>query len=426
MQRLLFTCSLLVFTLLWSGCTRVSLRDHVFASQPIMEAEKLQTLRVIEATQTSRSLPTVSAVNMDEAPGLALLVHQVLGRPITFSPASRGFGKTTTDSKPYKNDFNGLRITEGDNPEVLSFGVGDAIAYDDFPLSPTVASLDVTKAIVRSMEVAYLRANGKDSEKLEDMKLSRCDFEDFAKEVLKTIQALELGSSIDGIDRTKKLALAEANSKIRLDGLLLAYLTAYYKGEFVDRTGGYSQKPKIGLTITNETITGFLHVIIEALADFAILDSEKLRVPIIYEGKETTPNPTFVNASGKTPTLATYAMKLHGSNVPFIKYGIEPKKRNDQIGISSEKLDYIRLASGLAADASQSLTGALVRLLGGANLGFVVMGKLSFGDNETTVKAIDTIVEGASMRVTEAFVSHILYGVKIPVGVSVTNFLAGV
>lgn len=428
MMRGISAVALLALSMLLSSCYRVSLKEEVFSSQPLWDSSKMPALLSKECADKTAA-DHKDAIN--KAPGLALLVRQVFGRDLGApSEGMLSTLSTESDGKTYKFKYHGLHVTSDPSKSdpsqaVLAYGETKLVASDDQPLHPRVAYLDVTKAMVRSLEVSYLRANYCQQENLEDMKLSRSDFEDFATEVVKTTLALEREALPNGQDRLKKVVLAQQNKKITLDGMLLAYLTAYYNGKFVDRAGGTSQKPKLGLTITNETITAFLHVAIEALADYAIVDSKKVRVPIVFEGTEETENPTsYINSSKQPPTLAGYIMKIKDSKNPYMKYVVEPVRRNNEIGISTEKLEYIRYASGLAADSSQALSGAIVRLLGGANIGFGFMGKFSFGDNETLSKVADTIVEGLTRRSTESFASHVLYGIEIPQGTSVPEFLA--
>lgn len=427
MMGVMRVVALLALSVLLSSCYRVSLKEEMFSSQPLWDSSKMTALLPKECRNKTATEQEGIKVDIKDAPGLAMLVRQVFGRNVG-EPSKNDLSSAASDGKTYSKEHYGLHVTTvtaGSSQAVLAYGETQLVAFDNQPLHPKVASLDVTKAIVRSLEVSYLRANCRQQENLDDMKLWRSDFESFATEVVKTTLALERNPLPDEQDRLKKVALAKQNKKITLDGMLLEYLTAYYNGKFVDRAGGTSQKPKIDLTITNETITAVLHVAIEALADYAIVDSKKIRVPIVFEGTEETENPTtFINSSKQPPTLAGYVMKIKGSKKPYMKYVIEPVKMNNEIGISTEKLQYIRYASGLAADSSQALSGAIVRLLGGANIGFGFMGKFSFGDNETLSKIADTIVEGATRRVTEAFASHVLYGIEIPQGISVPEFLA--
>ena len=68
--------------------------------------------------------------------------------------------------------------------------------------------------------------------------------------------------------------------------------------------------------------------------------------------------------------------------------------------------------SGFSGEASEAVTGLIVRALGGLETGpFVVFGKFSFGDHETLTKLIDAGVETFSKRSTDVVISHILHQV---------------
>ena len=79
-----------------------------------------------------------------------------------------------------------------------------------------------------------------------------------------------------------------STGKINFEGLVWAYFTAYYEGNFVDRIGGKLSKPSIGMKIPNETITSAVTVGIEALYDYALV-SCGVRNPIVFTLKEGAP-----------------------------------------------------------------------------------------------------------------------------------------
>src|SRR5215510_7608697 len=78
-------CFLVLLTIIFSGCVRLSLRDEIFSSQPLWENSKLSDLREANRIKNKAALKQTQEVYLDEAPGLALLVHQVLGRDLKIS-----------------------------------------------------------------------------------------------------------------------------------------------------------------------------------------------------------------------------------------------------------------------------------------------------------------------------------------------------
>jgi hypothetical protein len=89
---------------------------------------------------------------------------------------------------------------------------------------------------------------------------------------------------------------------------------------------------------------------------------------------------------------------------------LEPlQSQEDKEGITQKKLDTIRLLSGYAADASGSLSDLITRTFGGVHIGFVIMGKISVGDNDTLAKIVQTTADVTAKRTTEMAVANFLY-----------------
>jgi len=192
------------------------------------------------------------------------------------------------------------------------------------------------------------------------------------------------------------------------------YITAYYNGKFVDRTGGVSSKPKLGLTITNETITALENVFLESLWDWAIIGGG-FNTPIVYDGDDG--NPKFLTAEARVPTLWT-TLKDTGMALPIDRIIERVVDEDTNPGISKSELCVIRNVSGLAGDGGQATTGMIVRAFGGANIGFTLgldaLGKLSLGDNDTLTKVVDTWTESTARRATEVAVCQLFYTNSLP------------
>jgi hypothetical protein len=209
--------------------------------------------------------------------------------------------------------------------------------------------------------------------------------------------------------------------KITWDGIAFHYFAAYYKGEFIDRTGGKLSKPDIGKKISNETITSALTVGIESIYDFAVLSASKgpedliIKAPIVFSGDAGKEQ--FQTADHNKPTLAVLSQKLLGQQGPIKEwpYVVERVKNNDKVGISPAKIKVIRWASGVAGDGAGSLSDLIMRTFGGINLGVTfgggLLGKVSIGDDDTLAKIVATTVESVAHRGSELFVGHMLYGI---------------
>lgn len=385
-MRILFIS---VLTCILFGCSpSVSLRKDIFQNQPLWESGAFSQPSAMERGRSLAAVP--DGVDREEAPGLYQLVKQVLPERAS---VLRGGGRSTN-----------LRISSARSAQS-----GIDILPEDDPLPPTVANLAVTRAAVRSALAAYL------SEQLPDQQLSVQDFRQFGEELqrstLRTFQSNQANE--DSRVRLAKLSAFQNDKKLTLQGLLKAYFTAYYSDKFVDRTGGALSKPAIGLKITNDTITNAATVGLEALFDYAAIRS-KVANPIVYT-QETGKAPKFQTADNRKPTLVHVIEQLMGrtddaSEEIAILGVLEPLQTDEsKPGITEEKLKYIRLFSGYAGDASGSLSDFITRTFGGIHVGFVLMGKLSIGDNDTLAKLIQTATELTAKRATEMFVGNYLY-----------------
>ncbi len=363
-----------------SACASVKLREDVFLAKPVWEStdgplSKLQGAQIARAAKLNE-LPT-------SAPALAGLVKQVLNEQISLDA-----NKTLTISN-----------SEGKTSFRMEVG---------YPLPAVLAEHPITRATVVSMRESWLSAQKvRTTGELPNLDLSLRNFQDFISVLHKV--ALSPYTS----EGSKAISKLDSNL-LTWEGLFQKYLAAYYNGKFVDRTGGLSSKPKLGLTITNETITALELIFLESLWDWAIIGGG-LSVPILYEGDPNNPN--FLTAEARVPTLWT-TLKDFGMALPVKKIIERPVEEDVNPGISKSELCAIRKVSGLAGDAAQGITGIIVRALGGANIGFTLglgaLGKFSLGDNDTLTKVVDTWTENTGRRATEFGVAPLLYENSLP------------
>jgi hypothetical protein len=377
------TFLLLIWTTLsFSACASVRLREDVFLSQPVWESTqgpftKLRpTLSAEEGKRDKRQREVQALV---EAPALAGLVQQVLKE----------------------------QLPEPKKIATLVSGQGSAIVTMEFsnPLPAKLAEHPVTQAIVLSMKESYLSTRGHErTGDLPNLRLTHRDFWSLVDVLNQSMLAPYRTTSSQGIQALR-------DKRLTWEGLFHKYLTAYFNGKYVDRRGASTSKSKLDLTITNETITALESVFLDALWDWAIIGSG-LKVPILYAGTEE--NPTFL--IGQPPTLWA-VLKDAGLKLP-VKFIIERVAEPDKPGISKAERCVITNVSGLAGDTAQGTSGIIVRALGGAHLGFVILAKFSFGDNDTLTKIVDTWTENTARRATEIFVSQVLYENQLPAEVA--------
>jgi len=163
------------------------------------------------------------------------------------------------------------------------------------------------------------------------------------------------------------------------------YLMTYYIDEngFIDRNGTTYKPPERMEGIGNEVITATFAILLEAVFD------------------ELIDMPVFVNKDGKIETRTKKIPTVYSAG--FIKE--EDKEKivpRGQPGIEDLELKAIWYLSGLAADQSKALSGAVYRLFGNLELGVVFVGAdFSVGENDTIAKILDTIFEVVARRTVE-------------------------
>jgi len=405
---------LLLLTVALTSCLSsraiVDVRKDLFVSQPLWESKHLTPVssEAQKATMRATLAPAPAGlIAVADRPGLAMLVRQVFGADIAAAaPAQPG---TTS-------------------PNVLALDTliarAPTLANDPAPVPGELAQLPLTRVIVGSMyRQAVHRAvhvyglSAADASRVPlniPEKLSFKDFRDFSDGVSRTlVRPYQSTPAAEEAGGAEKLKLCRGK-RITLECLFAAYMTAYFNGEFVDRNGGTYSKPKIGMTITNETITSAVAILLEALFDFSIIDATNFNAPIIYDIDAAKPSEAvWLTKANKRPTLVDVAVALQLADPPTKPFTRIIEKK-DAKTLDGQRLCVVRLLGGAAGDAAQPLTGMIVRALGGGNLGVSfglgALGKFSFGDNETLTKLIDTVVENFPRRLTEATVSDYLYG----------------
>lgn len=179
---------------------------------------------------------------------------------------------------------------------------------------------------------------------------------------------------------------AERGKEKEVFRIIERYLIWYYCDNvngFVDREGTVYKTPEFKGSIDNDVIVAVVGIVLEGVFD-GLLD---VPVYVKVKGEEKK----YETKNGKEPSV--HRLKRAGE---------ETIVADGQNGIDEYELMVIRYLSSLAADQSKLVSGAAYRMFGGLEIGFVVGGDFSFGDNETLAKVIDTTFEVSSKRVVEA------------------------
>lgn len=381
----------------------VDVREHVFLSQPLWESSIVRP----ESPSVAVAVSTVSeSIDLltKERPGLSLIVRQVFRDEIAASQKAKG-----------------VPVGAGAVDVLASKGTKH-LRGEETPLPSEVAVLPVMKVIAGTMWQQTVASRGVkvSAGSVPDTmpkKLSLADFRRFGDAVAANL--VRPYQDVGGVQTSSLGGAGDCkDKKITLRCLYTAYMIAYFNGSFVDRNGGVYSKPKASLTITNETISSVVAIFLEALFDYSIIDGVGGKAPIVYiEDKTSTPSRAkWLIKGDKAPTLVEVAIGLKAydpsnPNIPVMENVFEDASKG---GMDAKRLCIVRMLGGAAGDAAQPVTGVIVRAFGGANLGFSfglgALGKVSFGDNETLAKLVDTVVENFSRRSTEIAMENILYG----------------
>jgi hypothetical protein len=249
------------------------------------------------------------------------------------------------------------------------------------PLPNEIANEPVTRAFVAALGKAVVVPVGTTGLATIDWglaspSLSASDGKKFALALRKVLNPERADA------KTKARALQAGGQEFWIP--LGQYLDAYVQGNYIDDLGGKIAKPKFNNGIGNDTIVGIETVFLEFLADWL------LQTPLI-----TDENGIYLNPEKVTPTAAVAKNR--------------PTKKLSEVNLTEKQVRAMQCACSLAGDGGLALSGVLVRSFGGLNAGPVfVLGKLSFGDNQTASKVLETVFEVAFRNGIEAAVYSML------------------
>jgi hypothetical protein len=189
-------------------------------------------------------------------------------------------------------------------------------------------------------------------------------------------------------------------------GMLFAYLKAYFNGSFVDRSGNIISKPTItGSGVSNATVAGLLNVFLEAFYDYALSNKSPV---LAQKDKVVTYIPMYL-ADATDPSLFVQKFKqskvndwfTYKNNQPTAADFVPIEEVSDDGLITPQKARLIRFISNIAGEKSKALSGIIFRAFGSIDVGLVVFGKFNIGDNEILATLLDTTFEVSSRRLIE-------------------------
>ena len=103
-----------------------------------------------------------------------------------------------------------------------------------------------------------------------------------------------------------------------------------------------------------------------------------------------------------------------------MRYVVEPLAKEGAKGLTSAKIQLVRLLQGIAGDAAAGTDGMVVRTFGGVHIGVSAglgfLGKVSIGDNATLSKLIEAVFGSIAASSSELYAADQLYDVTYPPG----------
>ena len=222
------------------------------------------------------------------------------------------------------------------------------------------------------------------------------------------------------LDReSAKADLAATRARVEeFNQVLVAYVSAYVDGKYVDRFGNTLPTPAISRTVGNTEIAGVLSVIIDAVGDYVVRGpiwtdpTGKIFYPAAFNGAapDLTKDP---KATPLKPTVVDMKLKSKGQGddegTPLIKplplvasgCGIDEPK--------AQAIEYLGQTAALKAAMVGGISGGS---FGGFGVSLGAFGKVSVGDNQTVQVVIKTVLAKVAERVAADAAYRVLY--KVP------------
>ena len=204
------------------------------------------------------------------------------------------------------------------------------------------------------------------------------------------------------VERTTKGREAAEGYKGAASNLALVfrhYYSHYIAGKYVDRFGTKLDKPDIKKGIGNDVIAAALLVFMDALADSV------LATPVLYKGDGSS-RIYFPGQNKNQPTAVSTSSEI---GRPVVELQPVADDANG-CGITEREAKAISLLANLAGEKSAALSKLSLESIGGVNLGFVVVGRFSVGDNETLSTIVTTVMESIARKGSERIAYEFFWG----------------
>jgi hypothetical protein len=184
---------------------------------------------------------------------------------------------------------------------------------------------------------------------------------------------------------------ALAVSRPKAGNQLIAYLKAYYDGDFYDRMSTAITKPQLPTSI-------------KSLSNFSVPDSEIVAAEtVLLEFLIDTidPTPVMGNKDGH-PSGTTYYPGA-SSNEPTAlatSYAGYVVLQPDGCGINLKNVWVLKDIANAASDQAAAVGGLIANTPGGISIGLGILGKISIGDNQTLSALVKAAASELALRAT--------------------------
>jgi hypothetical protein len=181
---------------------------------------------------------------------------------------------------------------------------------------------------------------------------------------------------------------ARAANLNKIDVNLVAYLKAYYDGNFYDRMGTAISKPQLPNSLTNFSVPDSEIVAAETVLLEFLIDCID-PTPVMGD-KDDHPAGTTYYPGGSTnePTALTTGLASYVTLPP------------DGCGITLKNVWVLKDLANAASDQAAAVGGLIANTPGGISFGLGVLGKISIGDNQTLSDLVKTAVSDVALRAT--------------------------
>lgn len=250
-------------------------------------------------------------------------------------------------------------------------------------------------------------------EKLHDLNASI--LKDFGERIQERFLKHDLQGTATESAEAKARLVADVNE---FNQVLVAYVSAYVDGKYVDRFGTTLPAPAISRTVGNTEIAGVISVIIDAVGDYLVRgpvwtekgDRGTLYYPASFSKDAADLALKDPKAAPLEPTVVGLRIKARGQGDGEGTPLIQPVPLvSDGCGITKDKakaIEYLGQTAALKAAMVGGITGGS---FGGFGASFGAFGKVSVGDNQTVQVVIKTVLGKVAERVAADAAYRIFY-----------------